>query len=274
MVRCLLEARQKKKAIAAFNAFNQQTVRGIIDGANAAGQPVIIQPSTGTVKRLGAKQWKAMFDAERLRAQVPVILHLDHCEDEAIAKACVDLGWDAVMMDFSSRSLEENIAKTKEMVEYAHAQGVAVEGEVGVIMGTEDDISHDEAKPANFEDTVPYVKESGVDLVAPSVGTAHGPYYKEPKLNFQLVKELREALSQPLVLHGGTGLAPEAFSEMVDCGIAKINISTALKIAYYETLKSYLPQHNVSKPMNVDVAVEKATAALAQEMITLFVGRD
>ena len=140
-VSVLLDAKAEKKAAASINILNYNTAKAVMDAAERAGRDVIVQPSTGTVRRYGVEQMFAMLDGLRKGRSVRVAIHLDHCTDTALAKACVDAGWDSVMMDFSALPMEENIEKTRAMVEYAHARQVAVEGEVGVISGVEDDIA-------------------------------------------------------------------------------------------------------------------------------------
>jgi fructose/tagatose bisphosphate aldolase len=174
------------------------------------------------------------------------------------------------MVDFSHLSLTENIEKTKLIVAYAHERGVAVEGEVGVIAGVEDDIASDVQKLATFEDTMHYIEQTGVDSVAPACGTAHGTYKSEPCLNYNLIKQLSEATETALVLHGGTGLSDEQFRDMIDSGISKINLSTILKETWVTALTDHLPRHNVSSPMDIDIACETAFCDTALAFIQLF----
>lgn len=266
----LRQARGRKEALPAFNLFNQQSLRGIVAGAKALNKPVILEISTGVVKRIGAAPLYAMIEAETRAQGVPLHLHLDHCKDLELACACCDVGWHSVMVDFSHLSLEENIVHTKTMVEYAHPRNVAVEGEVGVIAGVEDDIASDVQKLASFEDTMHYIEQTGVDAVAPACGTAHGTYKSEPKLQYDLIEQLSKATDVPLVLHGGTGLSDEQFWRMIDNGISKINLSTVLKETWYNALVEYLPAHNVSSPMGVDIAAEEAFRDVACSFIRLF----
>ena len=174
------------------------------------------------------------------------------------------------MIDFSSLPLCENIFRTASVVRYAHARGCAVEGEVGVISGVEDDISHDTAHPATFEDTISFLKKTKVDAIAPSIGTAHGEYKAEPVLNYTLLEQLAKHQETPLVLHGGTGLSDEQFLKLIESGIVKINLSTILKRTWHEALLQHLPTHKTSSPMDVDNATEKAIQKMASYYIRLF----
>ena len=170
-VRVLRRARESSTACASINILNYDTARAVIHAAERAGRPVILQPSVGTVRRYGVSEMFRMIDGLRSAASVPVALHLDHCRDEELARACADAGWDAVMMDYSALPLEENIRKTREMAAYAHPRGVAVEGEVGVILGVEEEVSSKTASAASYEDTLAFIEGAGVDAIAPSIGT-------------------------------------------------------------------------------------------------------
>ena len=268
----LLDAKATHTASASINILNYNTARAVIHAAERAGRAVILQPSTGTVRRYGVKEMFRMLDGLRQGASVSVAIHLDHCTDCELAKACIDAGWDSVMMDFSARSMEENVALTGEIVRYAHERGVAVEGEVGVISGVEDNISHETAHAATYEDTVAFIEASGVDAIAPSIGTAHGVYVGTPVLNYELVERIGK-LETPLVVHGGTGLAPEAFHKLIALGAAKVNISTALKQVYLGESRRQLENPKIS-PVDFDRAVELAATDLMEKHIRLFAGEN
>ena len=269
-VEILCDARDSRKAVASINILNYNTAKAVMDAAERATRDVIVQPSTGTVKRYGVPQMFAMLDGLRKGRSVRIAIHLDHCTDTELAKACVDAGWDSVMMDFSALPMEENVAKTRAMVEYAHAKGVAVEGEVGVISGVEDDIAHENAHPATYEDTMDFIAKTGVDAIAPSIGTAHGVYVGTPVLNYELVERICKEKT-PLVVHGGTGLSVDAFHKLVQLGAAKINISTALKNIYLGESRRQLENPKIA-PVKFDEAVEKACSELMERHMRVFAG--
>lgn len=270
-INMLHTARKEGYAVGAFNIFNDLTLRGVITAANEAGRPIIIQTSAGTVKRLGAEALGGMVNAARSLCTQEIALHLDHCKDDAIAKACVDNGWDAIMCDYSTLPLEENIARTQAMIAYAHAKGVAVEGEVGAIFGVEEDVVAEKEHPATYEDTMHYVHATGIDAIAPAIGTAHGMYKGSPKINWELIERLGKEAT-PLVVHGGTGLSDETFRRMVELGAAKINISTAIKYAYRDAIVAAIPNHPVDSPMELDKKVEAEVHATVLRLIKLFAG--
>lgn len=200
----LQDARTHRCAVGAFNIFNHLSARAVVKAAEELNVPVILQTSVVTVKEFGPAQLAAMLRPLAEEASVNVLVHLDHCQDIDLAKDCVDAGWDAVMYDGSRLSTEENIAGCREVVEYAHRSGVQVEGELGRIVGVEDavKVSEDDASLAGLEDSIRFVRESGIDAFAPAIGTAHGVYVGKPRIKFDLVEQLKEAVDAPVVIHG------------------------------------------------------------------------
>lgn len=266
----LQDAHKEKKGVASINILNYNTAKAVIAAATNAGRDVIIQPSVGTVKRYGVGYMYDMINGLRKGSKYRVSLHLDHCRDTELAKACVDAGWDSVMMDFSALPYDENVAKTREMVEYAHAKGVTVEGEIGVIGGVEDDIKADVSELASYDMTMKFIEDTGIDAVAPSIGTAHGVYKGVPVLNYDLVEQLGKQ-EVPIVVHGGTGLSVEAFHKLVSLGAAKINISTALKKAYLGASRKALEDPKIN-PIDFDLFVENACIEVLEKHIRVFAG--
>ena len=207
----LLKAKEENIAVGAVNIFNYLTAEAAVKAAEEIGVNLIIQTSAGTVEHFGAQKLYDIVDAARKGAKIEVALHLD------LGKLCADTGWDSIMMDFSHLSFEENIANTREMAEYAHSRNVAIEGEIGVISGVEEDIVSDEAVGADFEETMEFVERSQIDAVAPAIGTAHGIYHGVPKINFELVEKLGKEKT-PVVIHGGSGLSAETFTRLIELG--------------------------------------------------------
>ncbi len=241
----LLYARDHKYAVGAFNIFNYLSARAVIRAASALDLPVILQTSVTTVKKFGPNELGTMLRQLAWNAPVNVIIHLDHCTNVEIAKACIDSGWDSIMFDGSKLPLNENIAGCREVVAYAHRRGIMVEGELGKIGGVEDDIVVDEsdASGANLEEAIYFARESGIDAFAPAIGTAHGVYKGTPHIDYKLVEELAGSLDTPLVVHGGTGLSDETFQRLISLGAAKINVSTAIKHAYIDSCKEYMAEN-------------------------------
>ncbi len=267
----LVRAKKGEYAVAAFNVLNHLTLSAVLKAAEQERSPVIIQTSVATVKALDpvalAALARPMFDA----VTVPAVLHLDHCQDVAMCGLCCDLGWDSVMFDSSHLPFEENIKTTREVRRYAQTKGVDVEGEVGIIAGTEDDISHEESSLAGYDDTMRYIKETEVEAIAPAIGTAHGLYSGVPEIQFDLVRRLSAESECPVVVHGGTGLEDETFRKLIELGATKINISTALKLAYVNAMREYLTENSGTvNPLKLDGFVTEKVIAMVIPFLRLF----
>jgi len=241
----LLDAQKKGYAVGAFNINNMEIVQAIIEAAEETNSPVILQASQGAIKYAGIDYIAALGKTAAKNAKVPVALHLDHGTDFEQVMVCIRHGFTSVMIDGSRFPLEENIAFTKRVVEIAKAVGVSVEAELGKISGTEDHITVNE-REATFTDpdeAVRFVDETGVDYLAIAVGTAHGVYKGEPKLDFDRIKAIRDKVKIPLVLHGSSGVPAEALKKAISLGIHKINIDTDLRIAFAEGVKNYVKEN-------------------------------
>ena len=267
-------AEKKGYALGAFNIFNYQTARAVIEACEEENAPVIIQTSAKTAKQLGVVQMMDFLLPLVKKASIPVAVHLDHCTDVALAKACIDAGWSSIMIDGSHHPLAQNIAMSKEIVAYAKANQVhgeiSVEGELGAIVGVEDDIfvSEDAGALADVKSSVEYVKATGIDAFAPAIGTAHGLYSGTPKIDFDRFMEIRKAVDIPLVVHGGTGLSREVFQKLIKLGASKINVSTAIKVVYLKTSLEQAKQ--VSDPLKFDAAVLKAVKEEVKTFLNIF----
>ena len=269
----LQQAKAGRYAVGAFNIFNYLSASAVVQAASELDVPGILQTSVVTVKVFGPAKLGAMLRLIAEEASVNVLIHLDHCQDIELAKACVDAGWDSVMYDGSRLSLEENIAGCREVVKYAHSRGVDVEGEFGRIVGVEDavKVSAEDASLAGLEDSIYFVRESGIDAYAPAIGTAHGVYIGTPTINFNLVAELKTAVEAPVVIHGGTGLSEETFRRLIRNGGAKVNVSTAIKHAYLDTCKAYFTEFpDKLDPVGFDRYLTRAIRATAREHMEIF----
>ena len=271
-VEVLQEAREKGIGVGAVNIFNFLTADAVATAASQVGVDVIIQTSAGTVEHFGAQKLYDLVDAVRKDIPVRVALHLDHCRKAELGKLCADTGWDAIMMDFSHLPYEENVAQTKAMAEYAHARNVAIEGELGIITGVEEDISATEGALANYEDTMDFVERTGIDAVAPAIGTAHGVYKGVPKLNFDLVERLGKEPT-PVVIHGGTGLSAETFRRLIALGGRKINISTLVKQSYLGAIRELVESGEKYAPIPFDTQVQEAVTDAIRRHLEVFSGK-
>ena len=246
----LQDAHKNNYAVGAFNVNNMEIVQAIIEAAEEMNSPVILQASQGGLKYAGVEYIAALGKLAAEKTKVPVVLHLDHGTDFDQVMLCIRHGFSSVMIDGSKFDLNGNIAITNKVIEVAHAVGVSVEAELGKIGGTEDHITVDE-KDAVFTDpneAKRFVEETNVDSLAIAVGTAHGVYKGEPKLDFDRIKTIKEMLNMPLVLHGSSGVPDEAIKKAVSLGINKINIDTDLRIAFAKGIKEFLKEN----PDNID----------------------
>ena len=200
-------------AIGAFNVNNMEIVQGITRAAKKLNAPVILQCSAGARKYASHGYLVAMVKAAAEETGLPIALHLDHGPNFETCKDCIDGGFTSVMIDGSSLPFEENIAVTKKVVEYAHAHGVVVEGELGTLAGVEDDVQvdADDAFYTSPEEAYEFVKATGVDSLAIAIGTSHGAYKfkpgQNPELRFDILNEVSEKLPGfPIVLHGASSV--------------------------------------------------------------------
>jgi len=244
-LRMLQDARSGGYCIGAFNLVDFLTLRAIVEAAEAQRSPVILQTSSASVKQLGIKALVAMARLAAGESPVPVALHLDHGTDRAVIREAIQGGYTAVMIDGSKYPLEENIARTRDVVQEAHAHGVAVEGEVGIVAGVEDDIvvRQDAAIYTTPEEALEFHRRTGVDFLAAAIGTAHGFYKVQPKLDIDTLRKLAAANPCPMVVHGGTGLPLDVVRELVRAGAAKMNVSTQIKQTYIDGLHGYIEAH-------------------------------
>jgi tagatose 1,6-diphosphate aldolase GatY/KbaY len=264
----LIEATEGKYAVGAFNITNLIQMEAVIEAHVDHKAPLIIQTSVTPSKFLGRDVLVAVFRTLADSSPVPMALHLDHCRDVEYCKQCADAGYTNIMIDASRQEFEENIRQTKEVTEYCHQLGTAsAEGELGTVSGVEDQIkvAEDEALLCNPEQAVEFVERTGVDLLAPAIGTAHGVYKTaDPKVDFERFGKIFQLVNgrgvrAPLVVHGGTGLSPEYVRKLIDLGGAKFNVSTDLKHTLINTTYEYISQkRDEYNPGKIDAAVKDA----------------
>jgi len=246
----LAAAEAKKYAVGAFNCNNMEIVQAIIGAAEDEHAPVIIQASQGAIKYAGLEYIVALTRIAAELAKVPVALHLDHGTSFEQCQQCIEKGFTSVMIDGSKHTLKENITLTKQVLAAARPAGVSVEGELGKITGTEDDIfiSEKESMYTDPQEAKYYVEQTGVDALAIAIGTAHGQYKGEPKLDLERLSEIDRLVSAPIVLHGSSGVPDEAISEAIARGVRKVNIDTNIREAFMAALSGALAE----KPHELD----------------------
>jgi ketose-bisphosphate aldolase len=227
--------------VAAINIVDDLSLDAVLDAAVELESPVIIQTSLKTVKAIGAVVLEKMVRARADEVPVPVALHLDHCPERERVSTCLASGWSSVLFDGSHLDVAENTVQTAEVVSEARGYGADVEGEIESVLGVEDGIGSDLAGEVHpVEVSAQFIAATGVYCFAPAIGTAHGLYKGAPELKPERVTELVEQHPIPMVLHGGTGLSEEQFTDLIARGCAKVNISTALKIAFIDSHREFL----------------------------------
>ena len=208
---------------------------------------------------------------------VDVILHLDHAKNFDDIKEAIDNGYSSVMFDGSALPFKENIMKTAAVVEYAHARGVSVEGELGIIGGTEDGYSVDTEKYmyTKPEDAVEFVKQTGVDALAVAIGTNHGQYKSKTNVRVDLLKEINEAVDIPLVIHGGTGVKEEDIPQLINNGIRKFNVGTELLVGWTKTAKEKFEETAVDNSLRNNIMpCNEAVKNIVKHKIEIFMNKN
>ena len=265
-------------AVGAFNVNNMEIVQGITEAAGELKAPVILQVSKGARAYANHTYLVKLVEAAVIEnPDIPIALHLDHGDSFELCKSCIDGGFTSVMIDASSKSFEDNIAVTKQVVEYAHAHGVVVEAELGTIGSTDND-TEVAGGATNIiytkpEEAVKFVEETNCDCLAIAIGTAHGLYPKgfKPELKLELLKEIKKVVNVPLVLHGGSGNPDKEIGEAAKLGINKINISSDIKDALYQKLRVVLANDpKVREPFELYPEALEAMREVARHKIKLF----
>lgn len=254
MKEMLIKAREGHYAVGQFNINNLEWTEAILDEAQALNTPVILGVSEGAAKYMGgwlvvSAMVKAYIKSKNIT--VPVALHVDHGSSFEVVKAAIDAGFSSVMIDASHFPFEENIEITKKVVEYAHAKGISVEAELGRVGGQEDHVVA-ETMYADPEECRVLVEKTGIDCLAPALGSVHGPYHGEPKLGFDEMDYINKLLKMPLVLHGGSGIPDEQLRKAIDRGTAKINVNTESQQAWTAIVREVLEKDkNVYDPRKI-----------------------
>ncbi len=258
-------------AIGAFNVNNMEIIQGITEAAKEVNAPLILQVSAGARKYANHTYLVKLVEAAIEETGLPIALHLDHGDSFELCKSCIDGGFTSVMIDGSHLPYEENIELTKKVVEYAHARGVVVEGELGRLAGVEDDVnvSDEDASYTRPEEVIDFVTRTGVDSLAIAIGTSHGAYKfkpgQKPQLRFDILDEVSKKLPGfPIVLHGASSVIPE-YVEMINANggnmpdaigipedmlrqaarsaVCKINIDSDLRLAMTGSIRKYFNEN-------------------------------
>lgn len=261
----LLDAQKGNYAVGAFNVENMEMVMAVMEAAEELKSPVIMQTTPSTVKYAGLDFFLANVKAAAERASVPVAMHLDHGSSFELAMQAYRTGYTSIMIDGSHGSFEENIAVSKAVADACTPSGIPVEAELGKVGGKEDDLDGGDDNPYTDPDqAVEFVKHTGITFLAVAIGTAHGVYKGEPKLDLDRLSEIREVVDIPLVLHGTSGVPDETVTECVNRGICKVNYATDLRIAFTKGVSEVFSE-------NPDVIDPKKYNACGKERVKEYV---
>ena len=261
----LLDAQKGNYAVGAFNVENMEMVMAVMEAAEELKSPVIMQTTPSTVKYAGLDFFLANVKAAAERASVPVAMHLDHGSSFELAMQAYRTGYTSIMIDGSHGSFEENIAVSKAVADACTPSGIPVEAELGKVGGKEDDLDGGDDNPYTDPDqAVEFVKRTGITSLAVAIGTAHGVYKGEPKLDLDRLSEIREVVDIPLVLHGTSGVPDETVTECVNRGICKVNYATDLSLAFTKGVSEVFSE-------NPDVIDPKKYNACGKERVKEYV---
>lgn len=268
----LIKAQHEGYAVPAFNVHNLETVQIIAETAAEMRSPVIMAGTTGTYKYAGLGYLVAICEQAAKRYDLPIALHLDHHEDFADIETKVKAGIRSVMIDASHFPFEQNIDNVARVVRLCHGYDASVEAELGRLGGQEDDLIVDE-KESFFTDpnkAGEYIRRTGIDSLAVAIGSAHGMYQGEPKLDFERLALIREKVDIPLVLHGASGIPETMLRRAIELGICKVNVATELKIAFSDAVKAFFIQNpGANDPREYMEPGKKAMKAVVQDKIRM-----
>lgn len=262
-------AEEKKIAIPAFNVDTLEIAQAVLETIEEENAPSIIAVGQAAIKDGKLEALASIVTLLAGKMKTPVVLHLDHGQNfEQVIKA-LRAGYSSVMIDGSTLSLADNIAVTKQTVQAAHAVGASVEAELGAILGSEDNISHDDSKPflVKVQDVVDFTSAVSVDALAVGIGNAHGLYKGRPNLDFDRLREVAEVCPAPLVLHGGSGIPADMIKTAIEIGIRKINVATEVRLSYVKGLNAESRSEDYYTMTN---SGKRCVKELVREKIRLF----
>jgi len=275
----LPKARNEGYAVGAFNIFDQLSMKSVVECAGRLKSPVILQVLPPVVRQFGSRGiawWAKALAMEH--EDIPMVLHLDHGTDLHMIQECIQNDWNSVMIDASTQPLETNIHLSREVMAMAAASGVSVEGEVGCIFSVNErqEIREKDEHLASVNACRVYCQDASVHALAPAIGTAHGLYKDKPNLNCGRLEEIGNSVNAFLVIHGGTGLSPEDFRNLIRAGASKINIATQIYMEYMKTLREFgRDEPECSDPGRFFSVAQENIEARVKELMEIFgcVGR-
>ena len=273
----LRDAMDNGYAVAAFNLVDYGTTKAMVEAAEELNAPVICQTSAKTILYWSHREIVSWVRTVAEDSPVPVVLHLDHCKDLAMIEECAKAGWTSIMIDASEFPFEQNLEMSKKVREIAEKYGVGMEAELGQIMGVEDDmhVAEEDSVLTDPEDAKTFCDALDLSAFACAVGTAHGFYKGEPRVDFDRIEKINALTRTPMALHGGTGLSDETFAKAIARGASKVNISTNLKHVFVDSFVKYHEEKPSDyEPLRVIDAQYQACKALFASFIEKFGGKN
>lgn len=253
MIDMLNQAKKNNYAVPQFNINNLEWTKFILEEVQKLKSPVILGVSLGAIKYMGGFLTVSNLVnslVQDLNITVPVAIHLDHGDSYESCKKAIDSGFSSVMIDASKYALNKNIEITKQVCEYAKDKNISVEAEIGRVGGEEDKLNSGIVY-ADVDESVSFAKITQIDFLAPALGSVHGLYKGEPKLDFERMQEISSKTNLPLVLHGGSGIDDEKIRCAIKCGICKINFNTELQIAWSNAVKNEIVKNDIYDPRKI-----------------------
>lgn len=257
----LKEYQKSQKAILATNFYNLETLQGILIAASQSNVPVILQLTRSSIEYIGLKEAVALARQSLETYNIEGWIHLDHGDSYELVKACLEQGFDSVMIDASNDTFEENVEVTRRVVKEAEKYGANVEAELGFIakLGQEQNSIY-----TTVEEASKFVELTGVDALAIAIGSAHGFYKSEPNLNIERLKEIHSAIDTVLVLHGSSGIPDQMLRDSIRNGIVKVNLATEIKNTFMKALKQTLLNTN-------EIDLRKVFPSATQQVVELLI---
>ncbi len=261
----LKNALKNSQVFLACNFYNLETLQGILQAAAQAQKPIILQLTKSSIDYIGLKLAVSMARSAAQELEVEAFLHLDHAQSIDLVKQCIEEGFDSVMIDASEKPLPENIEITQKVVELATPHDIAVEAELGYVAKLGQSTKHKGfTEPDEASD---FVRKTGVDLLAVAIGSAHGFYKEEPRLEIERLRKIRQLTPAALVLHGSSGIPAEQVRQAIAAGIQKINLATEIKNIFMKTLKNSLLKTDEIDLRKVFPPARQAVANLVKNKI-------
>ncbi len=270
MKELLERARENHRGIGAFSVGNMEMVKGAIQAAEELDTPIILQIAEVRLKHSPLALMGPMMVQAAKEAKVDIAVHLDHGLTMETVEKAIELGFTSVMFDSSTYPFEENIQRTKQVVELASKHGVTVEAELGLVGGSEDGSEDHGIRCTDPEDAKIFCEQTGVDALAVAIGNAHGNYPVAPKLAFDVLEEIHNTVDVPLVLHGGSGITDEDFQKAISLGIVKVNIATASFNSLTKCAEEYLATEGAHNYFSLNEAMVQGTYENVKHHINVF----